>query len=241
MLIESRYIPYEAQLRIRRGRALFFAPHPDDEVFGCSGALLQHVADGDEVRVVVVTDGSFGHSADLEDYRQARERESRAAALILGYDELVFWRYPDRGLVSNSALVGKIQTEILAFKADIVYAPSWWEIHPDHAALSEAVTGAVRALGGRVVLALYEVGVPLQANCLLDITPLVEIKKKAMAAFSGQLALQSYDRHILALNVFRTYTLPSRVRYAEAYRIVEPHELLELAKYPLMRMNERDG
>ncbi|MGK0657973.1 PIG-L deacetylase family protein, partial [Methylococcus sp. S2T] len=32
--------------------AIVFAPHPDDEVFGCGGAIMLHVSNGDPVRVV---------------------------------------------------------------------------------------------------------------------------------------------------------------------------------------------
>ncbi|NBS17115.1 MAG: PIG-L family deacetylase [Gammaproteobacteria bacterium] len=235
MLLESHYVPYEVRPRIGRGRALFFAPHPDDEVFGCCGALLQHLADGDAVQVVVVTDGAYGDRPDALAYRGVRERESRAAADILGYNQLVFWGLPDRGLIVHDGLVERIRSEIIGFDADWVYAPSWWEVHPDHAALSAAVTSAVRALSPRATLVLYEVGVPLQANCLLDLTDRLDLKKAAIAAFQSQLVVQSYDRHILALNVFRTYTLPPSVEAAEAYRIVSPFELDEERPCPMQR------
>lgn len=241
MLLESHYVPYEVRPRIGRGRALFFAPHPDDEVLGCCGALLQHLADGDEVQVVVVTDGAYGDRPDAMAYRWVRERECRAAADILGYNHLVFWGLPDRGLIVNDGLVERIRSEIIKFDADWVYAPSWWEVHPDHAALSAAVTLAIRPLSPRATLVLYEVGVPLQANCLLDMTCRLDLKKAAIAAFQSQLAVQSYDRHILALNVFRTYTLPPSVEAAEAYRIVSIHELNEERRCPLQRACWVDG
>jgi LmbE family N-acetylglucosaminyl deacetylase len=39
-------------------RVLVFAAHPDDEVLGMGGTIAVHVDRGDDVRVVVVTDGS---------------------------------------------------------------------------------------------------------------------------------------------------------------------------------------
>ena len=61
-------------------------------------------------------------------------------------------------------------------------------------------------------------------NVLVDITPVLECKHKAMACFVSQLAMQAYDRHVNALNVFRTYTLPASVLAAEGFRVCTPQE-----------------
>ena len=55
--MEMQLIPYESVRKIEGTRILVLAPHPDDEVFGCAGAIMRHVAAGDSVRVAVVTDG----------------------------------------------------------------------------------------------------------------------------------------------------------------------------------------
>ncbi|MCH2105723.1 MAG: PIG-L family deacetylase, partial [Planctomycetes bacterium] len=41
-----------------RGRVLVIAPHADDEVLGCGGTLTRHIERGDEVEVLVLTDGA---------------------------------------------------------------------------------------------------------------------------------------------------------------------------------------
>lgn len=236
-LAESDYIPYHAEQRLGRGRALVFAPHPDDEVFGCAGAIIQHVADGDAVKVIIVTDGGFGAGDDGGRYIKVRQQESRAAASVLGYGEPVFWGLPDRGLVFDDALVQNIQAAIAEFAPQFVYAPSWWEIHPDHIVLSQAVTEALRRMRAAAALVLYEVGVPLHPNVLLNITGWLQKKKAALACFGSQLAQQAYDDHILALNRYRSYTLPAGVEAAEGYRrIDEPANLSGTAPAPWMSL-----
>ena len=39
-------------------RLLVFAPHPDDEIIGCGGVLLNAIEAGRDVQVVYVTDGT---------------------------------------------------------------------------------------------------------------------------------------------------------------------------------------
>ena len=115
-------------------------------------------------------------------------------------------------------LVQRIREAIVSCDADLVYAPSIHEIHPDHRALGMAAVEAVRRRGASTRLAMYEVGVAmLRPNVLLDISELAQDKQRAMACFHSQLKEQAYDQHIGALNCFRTYTLGPQISAAEAY------------------------
>lgn len=232
--VEARYIPYHAVSCIGKGNALVFAPHPDDEVFGCAGAILSHKAQGDSVRVIIVTDGEFGAGAETARYADTRRTESRQAARVLGYGQPEFWGLPDRGVVCDDMLVQRMVDAITDMATEFVYAPSWWEIHPDHTAVSRAVTEAARISPVPAKLVLYEVGVPMHPNLLLDMTNHVQLKSRAMSCFPSQMSHQSYGEHIAALNVFRTYTLPSTVRSAEAYRVIAVNELPDKIDLPLM-------
>lgn len=44
---ESDIVPYKAVKTVAKGKALVFTPHPDDEVFGCGGAIIKHVQQAD--------------------------------------------------------------------------------------------------------------------------------------------------------------------------------------------------
>lgn len=225
MWLESDLIPYQAANCCPAGTALVLAPHPDDEIFGCGGAIMRHLAAGDPVKVIILTDSDYGCFADGVDKREARRREALAAAAILGYGQPAFWGLPDRGLSYDEALIGRLLAAIMETGATILYSPSWWEIHPDHGILALAAVEALRRCDRPLTLAMYEVGVPLHPNLLLDITDLAERKRAAMACFVSQLAMQAYDTQIMALHQFRTYTLPGDVRFAEAFRLMDQEAL----------------
>lgn len=220
---EADFIPYTATSTPGSGAVLVLAPHPDDEVFGCAGAIMRHAEAGDPVHVVIVTDAAWMEGTA---YAATRQHESRAAASVLGYGEPTFWGLPDRGLEYGEWLIRRVSECIEQHRAEFVYAPSCREIHPDHRALALAAAEAVRRSPRPIDLVMYEVGVPLQPNWLLDISALlIERKKAAMACFASQIERQAYDRQISALNQFRTYTLPGSVEAAEAYRIVSRDQL----------------
>lgn len=221
--MEQRVVPYQALGCIDAEAVLVLAPHADDEVFGCGGALAAHAQRGHRVRVIVLTDGAYGRSGDaLAEAIAVREAESAAAAAVLGVPTPEFWRIPDRELLSVAPLVARLAAAIEQQRPDLVYAPSLREMHPDHWHLAAAVRSAL-VLCARPGLrwAGYEVGVPLAPNVLVDITANAAIKLRAMHCFASQLQQQRYDEHIQALNRFRSYTLGPEVLSAEAFHLVD--------------------
>ena len=225
--MEQTLYPYQAVKHIQAIRVLVLAPHPDDEVFGCGGAILCHVEAGVQVRVILATDGGFGvDEVNREEYVLQRQNESIEAAKVLGYGAPEFWSERDRELRYGETLVLQVGDAIHNTGADLVYAPSVFEMHPDHRALGMAAVEAVRRHGSNMRLALYEVGVPLRPNLLLDISSHVKLKALAMECFTSQNERQRYDLGIAALNRYRTYTLPAGVVAAEAYIQTTAEELV---------------
>jgi len=95
-------------------RILVLAPHPDDEVLGAGGLLLEAREKGAETMVVIATTGDgypwaarfcmykFAVSSkDLIALGKLRMEESRSGMKILGVPEeqLIFLGYPDQGLM----------------------------------------------------------------------------------------------------------------------------------------------
>lgn len=217
--MESDLVPYGALTTLPAKAVLVLAPHPDDEVFGCGGAIRRHVEANVDVAVVVLTDGAIYGDAGV------RQLESLAAAKLLGYGAPEFWNFPDRGLVFADTLVQRLVEKIALNGVDLVYTPSPWEVHPDHQQACRLGVEAVRQSAFGVRLAFYEVGMPLWPNMLLDITALVDAKEAAMRCFGSQLLQQDYVLHMQALNRYRTYTLGPDMLAAEAYWLASPQEL----------------
>jgi LmbE family N-acetylglucosaminyl deacetylase/glycosyltransferase involved in cell wall biosynthesis len=159
----------EALARPPSGRVLVFAPHADDEVFGCGGTLALHVAQQDPVRVVIAFDGG---SNGVE---RTRRVEAMRGAARLGLVDYVFWSEPSGHEASVAELergAELVAEEIAAFRPSTVYAPWVGEQHVDHHALGSAVELALgRALSAIPVEAwAYEVWTPLVPDRVVDIS-----------------------------------------------------------------------
>lgn len=208
--------------RSQYARPLVLAPHPDDEVYGCGGLLALWAAAGVQPLVVLVTGGQAQGEATAEPngLLEQRESESRRAAELLGY-ALECWHLDDRGLRCNERLIARIGRALEQHRPDVVLAPALTEPHPDHQALTLALSCAVARLGSAHPapdLMLYESGGTLtQANVLVDISSVRELKARAMAAFESQETAQPYQSRISARDHFRALQLGPGVQAAEAY------------------------
>ncbi len=211
--MENWFLPYQASLVPSASSVLVLAPHPDDEVFGCGGCLALHRQRSELVHVLLLTNGDGGQSD--QDYACQRLRESQAAAELLGYT-LESLNHPDRHLDEAGFLMDTLEKIARERQVDLIYAPSPWEIHPDHFAAAQMALELLRRLPEEVRLATYEVGVPQRPNRLVDITSVRDQKRQAMHCFTSQLARQRYAEQVDALNVFRSYTLPPFVLASEA-------------------------
>lgn len=207
-------------------RALVFAPHPDDEVFGCGATLFQLGLDGCLIRTVVVTDGALGGTSAEEELVRVRRQESIRAAQKLGLDTPTFWQEPDRGLRYGERLIEKIRREIEATAAQLVFLPSPIDWHPDHQTLALAGVEAIRRSGLNIHAVFYEVTDPLPTpNVVVDISEGLEAKRQAIRCFASQLLEQPYEQRIEGLNSFRAFHLGAHSQGAEAFRVLSAHDL----------------
>lgn len=220
MNLEQFFIPYTAQDNLPGKTIAVLAPHPDDEVFGCGGALHQLSLQGASIHVAIISSGAAHNSAD-ETHAATRKLESQRAAKIIGYAEPEFWDLDDGTLFDETQLQARVQQWVRGINPDLILAPSTWEMHRDHRAVAVAALQAMRSCQDGTQIALYEVGVPVQPNLLIDISAVADVKAQAMQCFASQQALQHYSEQIQGLNIYRSYTLPLTVNCAEAYVLLD--------------------
>lgn len=197
--------------RIPPGPVLVVAPHPDDEIIGCGGAIALHARRGDPVHVALVSGGEGGGDADV------RMSESRRAVARLGSTEVTCLGAVDGAVADDPGVVARIRRVLERAAPRVIYAPSPFEMHPDHVATLDAVG---RALAGHddVTLLLYEVNAESMASFLLDITPVAAAKREALTLFASQIGAIDIVAKADARNRARTVNVDiPTVTHAEAF------------------------
>jgi LmbE family N-acetylglucosaminyl deacetylase len=170
-----------------RGRALCLAPHPDDEILGCGGALALHRAQGDAVRVVIAFDGRLGLDAGLDP--ALRRAEALRGGAHLGLDDYVFLDHPEGHVPARAELergARELRREIARFAPSVVYLPWRGDDHVDHRSLAAAAQLAL--VDFAVDVWCYEVWSPLAPERVLDLGPVWQRLCAALGEHGSQLA-----------------------------------------------------
>ncbi|MCP5068029.1 MAG: PIG-L family deacetylase [bacterium] len=135
-------------------RLLAVFPHPDDEAYGCAGALSRACADTDTtVGLLTLTDGEAstalaraGHSP--EQVAALRRERMHAVAEILGLDHLALPGLPDGRLarLDLEALAAPVREALGTLNPQVVIAhdPRGVNGHADHIAAHFAVRLALQ-------------------------------------------------------------------------------------------------
>ena len=197
-----------------RGRVLVLAPHPDDETVGLGGTLALHVRAGDPVHVVFATTGVHGDPDkrhDPAEYVALRRAEARAAAEVLGLTETVFWDFPDSMVVTTQDLAhvtDMLREQYERVRPDVVYAPHVAEAHSDHHVIGRAALDAHADAGRGVPLLGYEVWTPVAPDLLVDVSPVYDLKRRAIACYASQLEHSDILGATEGMNRYRAVLLP---------------------------------
>jgi len=214
---EIEIYPYSVT-DLSRFDALIIAPHPDDESLGCGGSIVKHVNSGSRVKVIFLTNGDGG---DFEGkfgikYVEVRRYCAHKAMGILGVEDYEFWEYRDRDTtLAVEEITDRLTQTINIFSPDLIYAPSPFEVHPDHKTAGRIGWKISKETGLEAIF--YEVVVAFYPNVLVDITSEMKKKREAIKSYYTELHYNDYLSKIEGLNRFRTLTLPDTVKYAEGF------------------------
>jgi LmbE family N-acetylglucosaminyl deacetylase len=184
--------------------------HPDDVELGCGGALLRHVARGDDVTMLVMTTGQLGTVGVT-----SRVHEQQEAARILGA-RLRWGGFEDGSIPSGPAAITVIDRVVAECGAAVMYTHAPGDTHQDHCATSIASLAAARRIA---TVLLYETpsSQGFEPNVFVGIDDTLEGKLAALHAHRSQL-LRHGPVELEAIGAqarFRGFQ--GRVHHAEAF------------------------
>ncbi len=226
---------------------LVVSAHAADFVWRAGGAIALYSRRGWRVRILCLSYGERGESErlwrqpgmTLECVKTMRQAESEKAAAILGA-EIRFFDSGDYPLRPSVELVHEMVREFRQVQPSIVLTHSFVDPyntdHPEAANLTLQTRIYAQAAGypadgpklGAPPVFIFEPHQPEQCEfkpqVLLDITPVFDVKRKAMESMEAQEHLWEYYTDLARRRGVQAVRNSGRklIKYAEAYQRIYP-------------------
>lgn len=196
-------------------KIVVFAPHPDDEVYGCGGSILKWMEEGHDVHVVYVTDNcaliSWGRKNNELIEEEAKEyinlteeqigriglEEARKAAIAFGFPQsnVHLFEFHDQDAM-NHIKEGIELTKTIIADADRLVIPSDNNNHPDHQATHIMVKNAAQDLNLTdlefYVYAIYNVlKAPIEKHIKIQVADYRDKLYNLMKLYKTQITLST--------------------------------------------------
>ena len=234
-------------------RMMVVGAHAADFVWRAGGVIAMTTQAGGTASVIALSYGERGESGELwkqegqtiDNVKRVRHAEAERAAAAVGaeFRAMDFGDYPLEVGPERMALV---VDAIRAFAPDVLITHTDTDpFNPDHPVAYEVVARARSTAAGAGVASafdsiappaffLFEPHQPELCNFMpttfVDITPVIEAKREAMAAMEAQKYLQTYydPRAEQRAHHARRAAGAPEVRYAEAFQRVLPQVVAQL-------------
>jgi LmbE family N-acetylglucosaminyl deacetylase len=197
----------------RPERFMVIVAHPDDADFGPAATVAGWIQAGSAAHLVCCTSGDAGGEdpeADPLELGRVREAEQRAAAKIVGYEDVTFLHRPDGALENDLALREQLVRLIRTFRPEavltmdptVLFHPSGYIQHTDHRAAGMSAIDAVYPAArnpmafphlAREGLTAHTVGRLYlfwsdEPNATVDVTDTLDVKLAALRAHASQVS-----------------------------------------------------
>jgi N-acetylglucosamine malate deacetylase 1 len=172
--------------------------HPDDVELSCSGTIAKHIALGKKVGILDLSLGELGTRGNAE----LRTKEANASAKILGVSFRTQLNMKDGFFENNEAHQRQIIEVIRKHQPEIVLCNAVNDRHPDHGRASQLTSDACFYSGLLKIETMadgkkqdawrpkavyhYIQDHYIHPDFVIDITDFMEVKHKAIMAFSSQ-------------------------------------------------------
>ncbi|WP_442854438.1 bacillithiol biosynthesis deacetylase BshB1 [Bacillus sp. FJAT-29937] len=124
---------------------LAFGAHADDVEIGMGASIAKFAYIGKTIGICDLTNAELSSNGTVE----TRKIEAQKAAEVLGVSIRENINLPDRGLFPNPEFIKKITAVIRKYRPSLVFAPYYYDRHPDHGQCARLVEEAIFSAGIR--------------------------------------------------------------------------------------------
>ena len=203
---------------------LAIGAHFDDIELGCGGTVARHVANGDNVIMLVLTDSAY-YNYDGTPVRtvEVALQEGEAAAKILNVKELISIGLETKTLQYGFELIEIINKVIDDNNIDTIYTHWDKDVHQDHSAIGKATFNAARHVKNVLMYRSnwYHTSSEFRGNYYSDISKFMDTKIASVKAHENEYKKFGQGWIDFFVNENSNAGKEIGVEYAEKFEIVK--------------------
>ncbi len=229
-------------LALRPRVALAVYAHPDDADVAAGGVMTSWAAQGCDVHLLVVCDGSkgaHGSTTSPDQLADVRRAELELAADLMGVREVHRWEVPDGEVTNSDELRGRLVELVRRLRPEVVLGPDptatfFGGVYVNHRDHRETGWALLDAVAPAAAMPLYypEAGAAHQVTWLLlsgthepdvalDVASSIDVKVKAVLAHHSQTGDDVDSVSDLVRSRAQQAGRALGLSYAEAFRSVQ--------------------
>jgi len=168
---------------------LAIGAHFDDIELGVGGTLARHVAQGDNVYMLVLTDSAYyNYDGTPVRTKEVAEAEGDAAAKIIGVKKLIKLGLETKTLQYGYKLIESINEVVDEHSIDVIYTHWDKDVHQDHSAIGKATFNAGRHVKNILMYRSnwYHTSSEFRGNYYINISDFMDVKIQSVLAHENE-------------------------------------------------------
>jgi LmbE family N-acetylglucosaminyl deacetylase len=217
-------------------RVLSVGAHPDDVEILCGGTMAKYAARGDQVTIMIATNGNVGSpTLTREEIAAVRKKEAEQAAATIGA-ELIWLGYDDEFLFHDRETRLAFINGIRKANPDVMFVHGPNDYHPDHRICGEIAIDCRIPVTVRLIETEYpsmekvphvfimdNVGsIGFEPDAYVDISEVFDMKSKMLLCHESQDTWLQYSYGMNYVEVIAKSSslrgMAIGVKYAEVFR-----------------------
>lgn len=215
---------------------LIISVHPDDETLGCGGTILRHLAEGDAVHWLILTEANQAAGFPAEALQRQRGT-IRAVADAYPFSSVRQAAFPTTKLdtVPMGEIIEEISSVMHEHAPDTVFLPFFNDPHSDHRQAFNAAYSCTKAFRYPSLRRVLMMETPSETDysaawsggafaptVFVNITDFLDKKKSILSLYSSEISQHPFPRSldgVEALAVVRGAACACR--YAESFMLLK--------------------
>ncbi len=180
-------------------RILVLVAHSDDEALGCGGTIAKHIRSGDQVKLVLMTNGVGSRETSSSAEVETRNSSLKKSCDVLGLKDFVQLSFEDNKMDKYPLLdiIKEVSTVLKDYDPELIYTHHSSDLNVDHRVTHDVCFTIFRPqpLCSVAEIRTFEVpssthwnaGSSFTPNLFVDIKDVKELKMKSLNCYDEEI------------------------------------------------------